>query len=696
MLTIKTINYSLLGLAVVIKTANASHGQPLQTEPPPWVTEGHVLITENTADNNNISINTPLTINVKSNATLSLGGELSSYLFAQNAIIKHGQGQLNISGENNFYNSNTLIQQGSIQVSGHTPLGPYYNVLGLHKNTTLKLEPNTILSNTIYLYGNSPESNPTPQDNEIIKLEVAEGTATFNGHIQPTQPSVIHKTGKGILHFTGEMPYVNEASLSVQEGEVRIDGHFWSLVTAQPDSKISGAGYINNLQINSGAIFSPYGTMTIQNQLQFEPGSKYVIRAWANGISDSTVVYGNTVLAGQVVAMPQGNEQEWGATNNYVIVSSVEGFNNTEFDSAVSAVPYLTAKMSYEADKAILTLEPYHAEVVEPEQPIKPSESKPEKNNSATQEPPFKKPNTVTATPQTWPANIRSIMLEDSRFIREAVYENAMDNQPSWVHAWHSNKEKQIDRRISGLISGIHYERNNVSIGFAAGISKSFIQGSLITNTATANSTHMAIYAASKAKTWGINAGAAYSHHRVKADNLAQTSLLSHMANSNYSAQTIQTFARASFNLWNNELSSLKPYIDVAWVKHKTPAITETGGPLAMHYTKAKASAFFSTVGIQGSHDIYTAYGNATVFADIGIRHMHSNRNINVRQHYEMDGLKTALKANPKVLERTATNLTLGVKANVGKRSHASLAYRGLHSKSSKDHGFLIGLNIHY
>lgn len=98
---------------------------------------------------------------------------------------------------------------------------------------------------------------------------------------------------------------------------------------------------------------SPIGTITVNGDLTFKPGSTYRVDATAEGKSDRVKVTGTANLAGSVVHVGSGGT--YAESTAYTILSA--NTLNGHFDSATSDMAFLQPSLSRQGNQVVLTLD---------------------------------------------------------------------------------------------------------------------------------------------------------------------------------------------------------------------------------------------------------------------------------------------------------------------------------------------------
>jgi autotransporter-associated beta strand protein len=143
------------------------------------------------------------------------------------------------------------------------------------------------------------------------------------------------KVGTGILTLSGVNTYTGTTMVS--GGALSVDGSIASssLTTVNSGAALIGTGTVGPTVVNTGGFLAPGhqpGTMTVTGNLNFQPGSFYVVQV-NPATASNTIVSGTASLAGTVgAAFAPGTYM----TRSYPILTANGGFNGTTFDGLVT------------------------------------------------------------------------------------------------------------------------------------------------------------------------------------------------------------------------------------------------------------------------------------------------------------------------------------------------------------------------
>lgn len=420
---------------------------------PNWNGGGAVDITESMSSNTNIVLDAPITLNIHDQKALNLSGNISlSSLLLSKSITKTGAGSLVLSGNNSGITlKNSYLQQGSMVLSANNAIGDSNSTLNVHSGTLFEYANNIHIDSDIRVnddaYALTPAeslNNPDLKPDMVAWHTASNNTATQNGMVFLSTNTPLVKTGNGKIIINADVvngSVFGVGQFNIDAGSVDVMRNFYGTINVNNASVLGGSGNIDNVFVNDNATISPDGTLKINNNLTFGPNSTYKLRVWNNGNNDKLHVKENAHLDGRVLVIPQGNANQWAGEYSYAILQAdndsnnyVNGLNNTRFNHVESAVPYLTPKLKYTDDEVILNMKA--ADINNPDNGGNKQRGKNQNSNN--------KSASTSIYGNSWNANLRSIMMQDSRFIREF----ALQSQPQQQIQQHAQKHGQQNNQL--------------------------------------------------------------------------------------------------------------------------------------------------------------------------------------------------------------------------------------------------------
>lgn len=653
---------------------------------PAWNEGGTITPAESLDSNTRIDLKRPLTLDISANHTVKLRGDISTPGPFPVALTKQGAGRLELWGNNDNMKQDVWLQGGHLHLAHQHALGDG-NTLHINPGTALSYAPGITIANALEFQGTLFDP--------AVRWHVHSGVATQAGTIQRFASFV--KTGAGTLALNN-LTLWPDSRLAIDEGAVLLQGHFAGHIAVHDGAALTGSGRAGRLHVHAGGTLAPLQTLSVSDGLTFDAGSRLQLRAWPNGQVDQIdVARGAPQLNGDVLVLPQKHQLEWTHDTSSVIVKSDTDAIQGRFASVHSAAPWLEPTLHYESHQVRLQLR------------LRQGELSPINHNFST----------------GWAATLRNIMSEDSRFVREAVYLHAPQQNPFWVHALHSSGDFKSDnghraqRQLSGMLLGANHDISpSWRVGVYGGASRTHadgrgtrawtrgaggvrggqtpLPGHTFDAGATLNTVHIGVHTQ-----WGqpgiaqLVLGVAHSRHRVQSHRTAGMPLPADTLHSRYRARTQQVFAEARYPLWtsHDQTQRIEPLVRVAWVQTKQRGHTEQSHHLALQRSTDHIRTVYSSVGVHAQQELALPLGDVTLSGTLAWRHAQGDTHKALPQYFQGDPLQRPIKARGIGITRNAWQHQLAMQAQLSKRSQLGVAWAGQYARGHKDHGVLLTLN---
>jgi outer membrane autotransporter protein len=647
-------------------------------------------------------------------------------------LTKLGAGALTLSGHNT-YEGNTLLLQGELQAASNDAFGPESTAkVEADIGTVLRYAPGVRVGAQLSLAAMTPDDwrhlvpagayapIAAPAQPDHIQLVVDSGEAVQSGAVRGAAP--VLKRGAGLLRLTSALSEY-EGLLTVAEGALAVDGLLPGAVHVLGGARLQGAGVIGMapmwgdpgkpVTIAAGGTLAPgngLGSLLVQGDLVFEPGARFEVDVSASGAADAVKVEGLALLAGEVAVQAQAGD--WQPSTRYELLSADLGFDKTTFSSVLvnQGFAFLTPALSYDDHRVYLTLARNGKsldEVAETPNDDKVADAlddgKPPIYDDIIVLDEAGAGKALRQLSGSWSASVRSGLLEDTRFVRQAVYQS-WPNLGFWSHAFHSSADRQAqggvpgdDRQIQGLVLGANRSVGNaLRVGVFAGAQHSGMRRALSLADAGVNSQHLGMNLAGQWRSARFTAGAAQSWHSIKSQRRVTVPGLEQSLHSRYRGRTTQLFGELSVGGLQSALaaSDTEPFARLEWVRASMDGFAEQGGRAALDVAAARPSVLLTTLGLRMTRRVQTNEGTAQLQGVLAWRHASGTVQSLSRQTFRDGAGQPAFESEGQPLARSALQLELGMSAPLMKHARLSMGYAGQYASRMQDHGARLHLAI--
>lgn len=487
-------------------------------------------------------------------------------------------------------------------------------------------------------------------NNAALVIEQATN-ATFANTLTGT--GSLTKSGNATVFYTGDGKGFT-GSFQVTGGTLSVNGALNAEMTVDSGTTLKGSGTVGRTVLADGAIIAPgnsIGTLTVDGNLTFRPGSIYQVETNVSGQSDLIRVTGTAMLGGaSVIAIAaDGN---WGTTKSYTILTA--GTRLGTFGSVASNFAFLTPTLSYVANDVQLTLRrndvSFPAAGVTPNQRV--SGSGIESLGSGALYAAVVQLDAPTARSAfdqlsgEIHASLRSSLVEDSRFVREAGLDRIRQAQSGaapvagmkavegvdggvWSRVYgsrgHTDSDgnaAKVDRDTSGLIVGVDRSFGNWRAGVMGGVGRSNIDVDARNASAKIENYHLGVYGGTEWGALALRTGANYTQHEIKTHRSASFTGVSGAPAADYDARTTQVFGEMGWRIASAGMVAMEPFANLAYVNLKTDSLGETGGITALNSRGDSSSGTtFTTLGLRATTKLDSGPAGMSLRGTMGWRH---------------------------------------------------------------------------
>ncbi len=618
----------------------------------------------------------------------STSSTLANYVAGSGQLIKRGTGSVTL-GTNNTYTGGTTISAGAL-IGTNTSFGSNWIVddakLVIDQTTNGKLGNYIAGSGQLIKRGSGTVTlgtNNTFTGGTTISAGGLTGTTTSFGtgwivddaaltidqSTTGTLTNYIAGTGSFTKQGTGTVTVSSNNALTgpvtVAAGKLLVNGGFAGTATVQSGATLGGTGQLGAISVQSGGTLAPGNSIgTIRTgDVTFASGSTYAVEIASNGSSDKIQASGVARLNGGTVAataLDPATSYQNGAT--YTILNAAGGrigtFDAARFDSA-----FVTASLSYTSTAVGLVLTPVRA-ANQVFAKVAVSE-----NQTATTEALQTLPqegatlalyNEILSIPTEEEArtvfdylsgevhaSVKSVEIENSQFLRSAVYDRliaardgaapagmsvaplgaaARDDSAVWLQgfgAWGSidgtDSAAAIDESTGGFFIGADtLLADNWRLGVLGGYSHTSFTIDDRASSGSIDSYHAGVYAGTAWGALALRTGAAYTWNDVSTARSAAG--LSDPLDAGYNAGLAQAFGELGYGIPAGR-AAFEPFAGLAYVNLDTGGIAETGGATALYGASEASDVTFTTLGLRASTDLPLGALDAGLKGMAGWRH---------------------------------------------------------------------------
>jgi subtilase-type serine protease len=458
------------------------------------------------------------------------------------------------------------------------------------------------------------------------------------------------------------------------------------------------------------------------------------------GSNDRTLVSGVATLSGghvDVIASAGG----WRMHTDYTILSAAGGLNGTQFLDVSSNLLFLDPTLTYDPNNVMLacaaTILPFRIWRRRPISGMPRSIDDFIAQNPAGDHPLVQHllgldaataPLTIAQLPGEIHVSVASVLLDDSRFVRDAMNDRlgaafgslAAPAVPilaygpdgaepdaasterfavwgkgfgSWAD-WNNNDDVPgVDRSLGGLlIGGDAPIGDRTRLGILAGYSHASIDESGLGASASIDNIHLGIYGGAEFGALSLRTGASYSWHDISTDRLVQFTGSQERLTADYSGGTAQVFGELGYRI-KARSAELEPFASLSYANLHLDRFAEEGGSAALSAGSSNTDITFSTLGLRASTQLPIGSIEATLRGMIGWRHVYGD--VTPLSRLAFAGMD-AFEISGLPIARDAALLELGFDVDLTPATTFSLSYQGQIASDVQDHGLRADLTVRF
>lgn len=508
-----------------------------------------------------------------------------------------------------------------------------------------------------------------------VKFGDGDGTIVFN-HTSAAYTFVPIFVGQGrIDQMAGTTILTGDSAgfsglTNVSGGQLIVNGRLLG-TTFVTGGVLGGTGTVGYLEPKSGGTVAPgngsIGTLTVTNHYGQAPGSIYQVDLASSGASDRLVVGGVAqFLNGSMLQIVKADSGPYVAGTRYTVVTAATNISGTYMltgDTQISA--FLGFAAAYDNNNVyvdVLQSRSFTAAAQTANQLNTAAGLGTLPASGALSTAILNLPNDATARAAfdqlsgEVHASIKSILISDSQFVRDATFGRLrgvsgspgaaaptvaqaecdaatscapMDRVTFWTTAfgswgrWNSDGNAATLWRDTGgffLGADIPVIDDKARAGLLVGYSRSGFQVSDRNSSGTSDNFHLGFYGGTQWGNLAVRLGVAQTWHTLSTSRSIAFQGFADTTKANYTAGTTQVFGELGYGLRMGG-ASVEPFANVGYVSLRTDGFSETGGAAALSSWGSVANATFTTLGMRASTDFTLGSVNASAKASAGWRH---------------------------------------------------------------------------
>jgi outer membrane autotransporter protein len=524
--------------------------------------------------------------------------------------------------------------------------------------------------------------------------DIYAGTITGSGAIVVQGGGAIRFTGNG-SGFRG--------TTSVGQGQMlAVNGTLGGTLNLAAGGRLQGSGTAGSGNI-AGTIApgNSIGTLSFTGNLTLASGSSYEVEADASGASDKIVVGGTATIGSNVGVTVLAVDGNYAANTNYTILTATGGVTGT-FATVTSNLAFLTPTLGYANDAVTLNLRRNTMDFATVGQTanqiaVAPAVEALEMGNDV-----YDAVVALTAAEARDAfdqlagsdyASVRGQLLEDSRFVRDAMLARGGTAGTTGLAIWgralgswgsmQGNANAQgYDRDLKGLLTGFD---GSLGENFRAGVALGYGDTNLRTARAEhdVHAYHAGGYILGSFGAASFQLGGAYAWNDVHASRRVSFGTLGQTLAGDYAARTFQTFGEIALK---GELGGvmLQPFAGVARVTLFDAELNEHGGSAALQGGDGNARVTYGTLGIRTRAKLALGDLGLRFTGSAALRHAFGDR---------VPTIDLAFAANRDfsiagiAIERDSVAMDVGLEVDLSRAIAFGISYAGNYGDRSTDHG---------
>lgn len=569
--------------------------------------------------------------------------------------------------------------------------------------------------------------------NNARLLFVQPTNGTFNGTLTGT--GTLSKQGAGALLLTGNQPFSGTAS--VDEGVLQVGNAanpgtvFGGQVTVANGAGLTGNGSVGSL-VNNGSVTPDGGKLTVAgNFTNASTGALNLVIT--PSMTTSLAVGGTANLGGSLNVV---NLVPYAGPMTYTLLTA-SAINGTFSTTNLENLAFLSTSLNYSPTQVALAVgrnNVSYASVAATgnQRGVAAAlDSGTAVGGAAVQ-------NALLTSDAAGAraafdslsgeihASTASALLEDSRYIRDAVNERLRqpgcyrEDDPrnslapsenrlssagchgemvgwmrvlgTWGHMGGDSNTAKLDRNLSGFLLGTDKQVDDAwRVGMAAGYTRSDLDAKRRSSSADVDSYHLMAYTAYQQEAFAARMGVAYSWHDIESKRDVAVGGAGQRLKADYKARSAQVFGEVGYTLETRSVV-VEPFAGLAYVNYDSDTLKEKGGSAALR-GDADQDVTFSTLGVRIGQTLTLGNGSKiTPRGSIGWRHAFGDTKPDADLSFINGGGSFSTQGVP--IAKDSAVVEAGVDYQISQNGKLGLGYSGQLSRNDKDHAMTISFSL--
>jgi outer membrane autotransporter barrel domain/autotransporter-associated beta strand repeat len=526
------------------------------------------------------------------------------------------------------------------------------------------------------------------------------------------------KTGAGTLTLGGDS-HAYTGMATVDAGGLAVDGTLGGTLVMGAGTRLSGNGTLGNLDL-AGTLAPGHsiGTLSASGDVTIRSGAAYEVETDAAGHSDLLAVTGRATLQGGSV-LNLAQDGSYAANSTYTILTAGGGVDG-QFADVTSSLAFLDPTLIYQANAVQLSLRrnqvDFCAVAATANQCATGTAVQHQGNGPLYDALVTQDAATARSALGQWSgeslASTRTALLQDSRFVREAMTDRlhradtAQDDARAlgesagsiWLHGWdHSghadgdSNASTLQSNGSGVLLGVDAPLGDwLRAGITGGVGQDSLRVDALDSSAYVKSRHLGVYAGGNWGAWTLDGGAAQSWHDIRGTRVVDA-VLPGSARADYHGRTRQAYLEGGYR-YVGAHGSVQPFVNLAHMAVHTGDVNEYGSVTALRSAGETTEVSFGTVGVHGLWQLVdNAATPASLYATLSWRHALGDL-VPLAQQQFADGERFTVRGVP--LAANAALVQLGIDAALSKHTSLRAGYDGVLAGRESDHAVRLTLQV--